>query len=67
MLFLFCNNEIPVVIPVFNESKNLPLLIKQIFKILRSKTFELIIVDDDSTDGTKYIMKKIKKKHEILH
>ena len=52
-----------IVIPVFNESKNLPLLIKQIFKILRSKTFELIIVDDDSTDGTKYIMKKLKKKN----
>ena len=42
-----------IVIPVFNESKNLPLLIKQIFKILKSKTFELIIVDDNSTDGTK--------------
>ena len=57
-----------IVIPVFNESKNLPLLIKQIFKVLRSKKFELIIVDDNSTDGTKYIMNKLKKKkHEILH
>ena len=52
-----------IVIPVFNESKNLPILIKQIFKNLRSKTFELIIVDDNSTDGTKYIMKKLKKRN----
>ncbi len=52
-----------IVIPVFNESKNLPILIKQIFKNLRSKTFELIIVDDNSTDGTKYIMKKFKKRN----
>ena len=50
-----------IVIPVFNESKNLPLLIKQIFKVLRSKKFELIIVDDNSTDGTKYIMNKLLK------
>ena len=52
-----------IVIPVFNESKNLPLLIKQIYKILKSKKFELIIVDDNSNDETKYIMKKIKKKN----
>ena len=52
-----------IVIPVFNESKNLPILIKQIFKILRSKMFELIIVDDNSTDGTKYIMNKFKKRN----
>ena len=52
-----------IVIPVFNESKNLPILIKQIFRILRSKMFELIIVDDNSTDGTKYIMNKFKKRN----
>ena len=52
-----------IVIPVFNESKNLPLLINQIYKILKSKKFELIIVDDNSNDETKYIMKKIKKKN----
>ena len=51
-----------IVIPVFNESKNLPLLINQIYKILKSKKFELIIADDNSNDETKYIMKKIKKK-----
>ena len=52
-----------IVIPVFNESKNLPKLIKQIFKILGSKKFELIIVDDNSTDGTKYIMNRFKKRN----
>ena len=41
-----------IVIPVFNESKNLPLLIKQIYKTLKFKKFELIIVDDNSTDKT---------------
>ena len=51
-----------IVIPVFNESKNLPLLINQIYKILKSKKFELIIVDDNSSDETKYIIKKLKKK-----
>ena len=61
--FYFVIMKFSIVIPVFNESKNLPILIKQIFKILRSKTFELIIVDDNSTDGTKYIMKKLEKRN----
>ena len=52
-----------IVIPVFNESKNLPLLISQIFKALKKHTFELIIVDDNSSDGTFKILNKTKKKN----
>ena len=52
-----------IVIPVYNESKNLPKLISQIYKILKDQTFELIIVDDNSTDGTKDIMKKLIKRN----
>ena len=52
-----------IVIPVFNESKNLPLLISQIYKALKKHTFELIIVDDNSSDGTFKILKKINKKN----
>ena len=57
-----------IVIPVFNESKNLPLLISQIYKALKKHTFELIIVDDNSSDGTSKILNKTKKKKfQILH
>ena len=52
-----------IVIPVFNESKNLPLLISQIYKALKKHTFELIIVDDNSSDGTFKILNKTKKKN----
>ena len=55
-----------IVIPVYNESNNLPTLIDQIFKILKSQIFELIIVDDNSTDDTKKIMKKFSKKNKIF-
>lgn len=52
-----------IVIPVFNESKNLPILISQIYKALKKHAFELIIVDDNSSDGTFEILNKIKKKN----
>ena len=51
-----------IVIPVYNESKNLPLLISQIYKVLKNHTFELIIIDDNSSDGTFEVLNKIKKK-----
>ena len=52
-----------IVIPVYNESKNLPTLVEQIYKALKNETFELIIVDDDnSSDGTFEVLNKIKKK-----
>ena len=50
-----------IVIPVFNEGKNLKKLISQIYKILPKKSFELIIVDDSSDDETPEIMAKIRK------
>ena len=52
-----------IVIPVYNESKNLPLLISQIYKVLKNHTFELIIIDDNSSDGTFEVLNKIKKKN----
>tara|TARA_S200000501_G_scaffold368829_1_gene407284 strand:- start:3501 stop:4199 length:699 start_codon:yes stop_codon:yes gene_type:complete len=52
-----------IVIPVYNESKNLPILIKQIYKVLKKEIFELIVIDDDSSDGTSNLFKKLRKKN----
>ena len=52
-----------IVIPVFNEAKNLKILVPEIFKKLKKKKFELIIVDDNSNDETSKILEKFKKKN----
>ena len=46
--------ELSVVIPLFNEEDNVQLLLHQLLSTLRSlaEEFELILVDDGSTDGT---------------
>ena len=46
--------SLSVVIPAFNEEKRLPGTLAAILPFLRSRgeTFEVIVVDDGSTDGT---------------
>ena len=55
-------NKFSIVIPVYNEAKNLRILIPRIYQVLKNKEFELIIVDDNSTDNTTKLLKKCKKK-----
>ncbi len=53
--------SLSVVVPVFNERENIPTLVKEI-KEGASKTglpFEIIIVDDGSTDGTTEVLKEM--------
>lgn len=52
---------ISIVIPVYNEEKNISALIESILE-QSFKKYELIIVDDKSTDNTIQIIKKFKNK-----
>ena len=44
--------ELAVVIPTFNERRNVPMLIAALDKALAGRRWEAIFVDDDSPDGT---------------
>ena len=46
-----------IVIPILNEGKNLKDLIERINKNLKKFKFEIIFVDDNSTDGSHYLLK----------
>ena len=56
-------DKFTIVIPVYNEAKNLRILIPRIYRQLKGKKFELIIVDDNSSDETAKILKKFKQKN----
>jgi glycosyltransferase involved in cell wall biosynthesis len=57
--------KLTIIIPVFNEIKTVEKLINKILKLNIKK--QLIIVDDGSSDGTEFILKKLKKKiHKII-
>ena len=48
-----------IIIPTYNEKKNLKILIPKIYSKIKIKKFEILIVDDDSKDGTKQLLNKM--------
>ena len=53
--------DISVVVPVYNEEENLPVLIPQIAEVLKplGKTYEMIFVDDGSKDHSRRLLKEM--------
>jgi glycosyltransferase involved in cell wall biosynthesis len=43
-----------IVIPAYNEAENLPVLVQELTSVLRKlgKSYEIIVIDDGSTDGS---------------
>jgi len=50
-----------LIIPCFNEEKNIPLLINKYRNFLKKKQNELILVDNGSIDQTGKVLKKLKR------
>ncbi len=44
--------DFSVIIPLHNEAENIPILQQEIRETLPDQNYELILVDDGSTDGT---------------
>lgn len=57
-----------VIIPARNESENLPICINKIREKLRQETikYEIIVIDDGSTDNTREIMKDFSQKDKSI-
>jgi glycosyltransferase involved in cell wall biosynthesis len=51
--------EFSLIIPCYNESKNIPLLLDRCSKVAVKDKIEVILVDNGSTDDTKEILAKI--------
>jgi dolichol-phosphate mannosyltransferase len=51
--------ELSIVVPTFNERPNVPLLVEKLRLALAGIEWEVIFVDDDSTDGTMGLVRRI--------
>jgi dolichol-phosphate mannosyltransferase len=60
-------HEISIVIPALNEEKNIKPLTLRIIKVLKKTKFEIIFVDDNSTDQSKKILLALSKKYKFFN
>jgi glycosyltransferase involved in cell wall biosynthesis len=59
--------DISIVVPIFNEYESIPELIDWIERVLSSKfSFEVILIDDGSTDGTWQVIENIGAKKSFV-
>ncbi|GLB54052.1 glycosyl transferase [Neptunitalea chrysea] len=55
-----------IIIPVYNEEENVTLLTKTIDDALKGESYQIIYIDDFSTDNTKQVIKSLKHPHLYL-
>ena len=53
-----------VIIPTYNEKENIERIIRKVFSF--DKSFDILIVDDGSPDGTADIVKQLQAEHKGL-
>ncbi len=60
--------ELSLVVPVYNERDNLPLLVAEIGRALAggARPYEVVTVDDGSTDDSLEVLKALKREHPEL-
>ncbi len=61
------NVRLAVVIPVYNEEANLPLLMQRLLPVMQGlgKSFEIILIDDGSRDNSLEILKGFTRNSEV--
>ena len=55
-----------IIVPTYNERENIPILVERVKNALSGIEFELVIVDDDSPDGTWKLAEELRKEYPFL-
>lgn len=59
-------HRLSIILPTYNEAENIGEAIERIEKSLEEHEFEIIVVDDNSTDGTAQIAEKLNEKYKNI-
>jgi glycosyltransferase involved in cell wall biosynthesis len=58
--------EVSIILPAYNEEENLETVVKSVLKECRKLNFEIVIVDDCSSDSTGEIADRLSKKYSKI-
>src|SRR2546421_847297 len=59
--------ELSLVVPVYDERESLAILVEEIGRALAGRRYEIVAVDDGSSDGSLEELKALKRDHPELH
>ncbi len=59
------NKTVSLIIPTFNEHDNVMPLVQRLGKALANYDYEIVFIDDNSTDGTAELAETLKDKHPV--
>ncbi len=57
--------DVSVIVPALNEAENLPVLLPRIAHALSGRSYEVIVVDDDSQDRTRQVCAELAAKYPL--
>lgn len=59
-------SKVCVVVPTYNEAENLPKLVSTLQKVLHKWDLKIIVVDDNSPDGTANVAEKLNSRYKNI-
>ena len=59
------NEMVSIIVPTLSEAANLTPLVEQIHSAMAERAYEVIIVDDNSTDDTPAVAAMLMKKYPV--
>jgi dolichol-phosphate mannosyltransferase len=54
-----------LVVPTYNERESLPVLVERVHKCLNSYSYEIVVVDDNSPDGTAEVAESLSSQYPL--
>lgn len=59
--------DLSIVLPCYNESKNIPLIVDRLSKFQGEVNFELVLVNNGSTDDSEEVLKGVESAHSFVN
>jgi len=59
-------NNLTIIIPAYNEEESLKIFLPQLIEFCKTRSFQLVVVNDGSTDNSKNIISEISKKYSFV-
>lgn len=60
------NFQVSIIVPIYNEEKNISFFLEKITKIVKKYNYEIIFINDGSTDNSENVIKKYCQKQKNI-